>query len=541
VRATSDAARVLHLPLFDSALVGGMWVQDNRADGEQHLSGTDLRLVVGSGLSLGAEFSQSHAPDSSGVAGALRGSLRLFNDAIKLRASWMRIGDGFANPANLTLRSRSSELTLGAKGNFGGTEFKLEHEQQKFETENVSRERTIGGITQPLMKNVKVETSLVNDRYETLSAADASQAGEVKLSWATTPAMTVWSEMRRQFSREGNAGQPDYIGVGAAYRITSDISLEARHRQVSLPGDSAGFGITNVGLRARVGANTDAWGSYQIAGINGSHNAAVIGLNNKLKFGNGLTLNGTLERRQGVGNASVADPVRALPFLQEEENYKSAALGIELLPAAARYRMSTRGEYRDGDIRSVRLLEFAGDVSLDSSFAVLSRSGLLRTTQQIPSEASLSRRVGTLWGLAFRPAHSDALNALAKVEYVDALNPLGGGVLATRGAESRVIGAFEGVYAPGPAAEFAARVAVRLTTAAPIYSDGSTMSLRSNANYLGGRWSLQFVPRLAARLEGRLLVEHTTRIASSDLSPQLALMLAGRRGNHPRMAVRQSS
>lgn len=527
VRATSDAARLLRLPMVDSALFGALWVQDNRVDGEQHLSGADLRFVTGSGLTIGAEFSQSHAPDSSGVAGALRASLGLFQNTVKLRASWMRIGEGFANPANLGLKSGSSELTVGARGDFGGTEFRLEHEQQTFATENVTRERTVGGITQPLRKDVKLETSLVSDRYNTLSTTDASQAGEVKLSWATTPALTMWSEARRQFSRQGSAGQPDYVGVGSSYRLTSDISLEARHRQVYLPGDSAGFGITNIGLRARVAPNTDAWGSYQIAGVGGSHNAAIVGLNNKLKFDNGLTVNGVIERRQGVGNASIADPVRALPFLQDEENYKSAALGIELLPTAGRYRMSTRGEYRDGDIRSVRLMEFAGDMSLDSSVAVLARGSLQRTTQQIPGEAALSRRSGALWGLAFRPAHSDALNGLAKLEYVGVLNPVGGGVLTNLGSEARIIAAFEGVWAPEPSAEFAARVAIRRTAASPVYTDGSTMSIHSSANYIGGRWSVQFVPRLAARLEARLLIDHISASAASDAAPQLALMLGG--------------
>jgi uncharacterized repeat protein (TIGR01451 family) len=526
VRATSDARRLMPLPMVDSALLGGLWVQDNRVDGEQHLSGADLRLVGRSGLTLAAEFSQSHALDSSGVAGAIRGSLLLFN-AIKVRASWMRIGDGFANPANLSLRSGSSELTLGASGTLGGTELKLEHEQETFAAENVSRERTVGAIVRPLSKDVKVETSLVNDSYQTLSTTDASQAGEIKVSWANTPALTTYSEARRQFSRTGSAGEPDYVGVGAAYRITSYISLEARHRQVLLPDDSAGFAITNIGLRARMGPNTDAWGSYQIAGVDGSHNAAIVGLNNKLKFGDGWTLNGVVERRQGVGNASIANPIRALPFLQDEENYKSAAIGVEFLPSAARYRMSTRGEYRDGDVRSVRLMEFAGDMSVDTSLAVLARAGLQRTTQQTPGDAGLSRRVGTLWGLAFRPAHSDALNALAKVEYVDALNPVGGGVLATQGTEARVIAAFEGVWTPEPAAEFAARVAIRRTSAVPIYTDGSTISLHSSANYIGGRWSLQLVPRLAARVEARLLVEHTTKLATSDAAPQLALMLGG--------------
>lgn len=525
LRATSDAARLRRLPMVDSAVVGALWVQDNRLDGVQQLAGTDVRFVSSSGLTIGAELSHSNAPDSSGVAGALHGSYRLFNDAVKLRASWMHIGDGFSNPANLALRSGSSELILGAKGHLGKTEFRLEHEQQAFAAENVSRQRTIAGILQPLRSDLKVETALVNDSYHTLSTADASQAGEIKVSWATTPALTVWTDARRQFSRAGSAGQPDYVGVGADYRLTSLVSLEARHRQVSLPGDSLGYTISNVGLRAHLGGSTEAWGSYQLAGVGGSHNAAIMGLNNKLKIGDALTLNGMFERRDGVGQASIVDPVRALPFLQQEEDYNSASLGIELLPPAGRYRMSTRGEYRDGDLRSVRLMEFAGDISLDSSLAILGRGGLLRTTQQVPGEAPFSRRAGTLLGLAFRPAHSNTLNVLAKLEYVDALNPIGGGVLAVRGEEKRVIGAVEGIWAPGPRMEFGARLATRRTSAMPVYADSSTMSLRSSGDYMGARASLQLGARLTARIDGRLLMEHTSGAARSDAAPQLALSL----------------
>jgi hypothetical protein len=247
-------------------------------------------------------------------------------------------------------------------------------------------------------------------------------------------------------------------------------------------------------------------------------------LNNRLKFGDAWTINGIFERRHGVGNASIADPVRALPFLQQEENYSSASIGVELLPPKGRYRMSTRGEYRDGDLRSVRMMEIAGDMSLDTSRAVLGRGGLLRTTQQVPGEAALSRRVGTLLGLAFRPAHSNALNILAKLEYVGGLNPTGGGVLAARGDEKRTIAALEGIWAPAPVWELGGRFATRRTSATPVYSDGSTMFLRSSADYIGARASLQIGARLAARIESRLLAEHTGGVTRSDAAPQLALI-----------------
>ena len=79
-------------------------------------------------------------------------------------------------------------------------------------------------------------------------------------------------------------------------------------------------------------------------------NAAIVGLRNRLQLSSDLTVNVLFERRVGLGAASIADPVRALPFLQTEGDYWSAAAGLELLPKAAPYRLSARAEYKDGTV-----------------------------------------------------------------------------------------------------------------------------------------------------------------------------------------------
>jgi len=52
--------------------------------------------------------------------------------------------------------------------------------------------------------------------------------------------------------------------------------------------------------------------------------------------------------------------VRALPFLETEDDYWSLGVGVELLPAAAPYRMSARGEMRDGTALASRLFTLPG-------------------------------------------------------------------------------------------------------------------------------------------------------------------------------------
>src|SRR5206468_10179287 len=262
---------------------------------------------------------------------------------------------------------------------------------------------------------------------------DRATAGEMKVTWMPVSRLDLFTDAHHRFNSSGTSVQPDYVGAGVTYRVFPGLSLEARHREVMLPGDSAGYGITNLGVRSRLGDHSEAWSSYQIAGANGEYNAAIVGLNNQLRFANGFTLNASAERREGVGHASIADPVRALPFLQNEEDYTAVGLGAEFLPSKSPYRLSARGEYRDGTLRSVRMLDASGDVSFARSLALLERTGFTQTSQANVA-TSFSRKLSSMWGLAFRPIGGDQLNALAKIQYIDATNPLTGGVLASQGA-----------------------------------------------------------------------------------------------------------
>jgi hypothetical protein len=245
-----------------------------------------------------------------------------------------------------------------------------------------------------------------------------------------------------------------------------------------------------------------------------------------VRFANGFTFNTSAERHEGVGRASIADPVRALPFLQSEEDYTALALGAEFLPAKSPYRLSARGEYRDGTLRSVRMLDASGDVSFARSLALLQRTGYTQTMQS-DAASSFSRKLSTMWGLAFRPIGGDGLNALAKVQYVNAVNPLTAGVLASRGQEARTIAALETVWSPAPAFELATRYATRRTSALIPQLDGTMTPQRSTADYIGNRLGVDITRWLAARAETRVLVEHASNAVRWDMAPEIALSRAG--------------
>src|SRR2546426_6475797 len=192
---------------------------------------------------------------------------------------------------------------------------------------------------------------------------------------------------------------------------------------------------------------------------------------------------------------------------------------LELLPQGAPYRLSARGEYKDGALQSTRLATVAGDVAFDASLALLSRQEF---SQEARPGAPLSRRLSSLWGLAFRPAHTDRLNMLAKLQWTDARNPLGAGVLVSQGAERKLIGAAELIWTPVPTLEIGTRYAVRRTQADGVYSDGTPRTLTASADFVGSRVNVALSPWLSVRTDARLVTERTSGATAWDGAPALA-------------------
>ncbi len=523
MRASADALSLIDAPALDSLRIGASWIRDGNASGDRHLVGADARLIGFRGVSIGAEVSYSSSPDSTGVATALDATAQVLNGALDLSAGWLRIGEGFHNPSDIGLRAGTDEIRVGARSRIGRSELRLQHERQTFEAGGVRRSRTSGGVIQPLGPRVQIEAGVAAEQFESGTASDRSRAGELKATWTPMPRLRVWGESRYQFTQTGNAVRPDHVGAGAAFRF-GKVSLEAVHRQVFLRGGRENYSATTLGLRTELMSGTEAWSSYQIAGADGAYNAALVGLSTRLKLGEAFSVDGMLERRSGLGRAPVADPARALPFLQPEEDYWSIGLGAEFLPQEKPYRLSARAEYRDGDFRSTRLVTLAGDVSVNTSLAILSRQEFLRSEQRTSvTVPQLSRRTSSLWGVAFRPTRSNALNLLGKFEYIDAENPIGTGVLTRQGDEGRLILAAEAIWSPTAATEFGLRYATRRTDATFEHTDGVSQALRSHADYIGWRSQVDLSSWYGVRGEGRLLLEHNSGTARYDIAPQLVV------------------
>jgi uncharacterized repeat protein (TIGR01451 family) len=523
-RAAVDAGDLINV---DSLRIGATYVSDEQTAGSrQVLAGADVRLVQHGVVDIGAElsYSQSATSDSADIATSVDGTIKLFSGHLDFSGGWMRVGDEYRNPSNLGLRAGTEEIRAAGGLRIGPSQLRFEHQRQNFTMEGVRRERTTGGIIQSVGRQLQIDLHAAQDRFVNGGVTDRSQAGEAKITWNPTSQFSLWTEGRHQFETSGNMVRPDYLGGGASYRLSPRLALEGTFRQVMMS-DSLGYSIASLGVRSDIGLGTQAYGHYQlIGGADGSHNAAVVGLNNQLRFGAAWALNTMFERRFGLDDAPLADPVRALPFAQPEEDYWSAGLGIELLPPNTPYRLSARGEFRDGDFTSTRMATLAGDVAIGRSLGILSRSEYFWNQHSSALGSPISIRKSTLWGLAFRPIGSDALNVLTKFQWLEESNPVSGGVLGASGEERRLIGVAEAIWAPFNFSEFAARYAARRTEGELVHPDSTVQNLVSWADYIGGRINLDFARWLALRGEGRLLLEHNTHSQRWDAAPSIVLI-----------------
>ncbi len=507
---------------LDSLRIGVTAVSADQAINRYRLVGGDVRLLRTGALDVSGEIAYAERGDSTGLATSAKASYSLFDGTLTFGATYMRVGREFTNPSNVALQPGLAEASLRTGLELGATELRAEHSHEEFALQGVDREHTRVGIVQRLGAGLQVDGGVASDHVSGASMAPSDvTAADVRAKWSASPKFQIWTEARRHLSLSGPELSPELWGVGASYQVAPTLSLEASERYVSRPDSQKQYSVTSFGMRADMGHGTQAWGSYQLTGgVSGAGNAAIIGLRNRLQISSDLAVNVLFERRQGVGRASVADPVRALPFLQTEADYWSVGAGLELLPKGAPYRLTARGEYKDGTLQSTRLATVAGDVAFASSLALLTRQEYSQNA--LPGVPS-SRRLSSLWGLALRPAHTDRLNILAKFQWSDDRNPVGGGVLVARGEERKVIGAAELIWTPRPALELSTRYAVRRTEAERLYADGTPQTLTAWADYVGGRVNLDLNRWVSLRSDGRLLMERTTGATAWDGAPAVVL------------------
>ncbi|HEX2191310.1 MAG TPA: hypothetical protein VHG51_20535, partial [Longimicrobiaceae bacterium] len=536
LRVELDARRALALRGVDSLGVGFFGVRDAAGFGSSpfgalpgaaaaayDLFGGDFRVRSGR-LSAAGELLRS-AGDSAAATARAEVAWSLPGDRVRLEAGWLHVGDGFAASANPRLASEMDELRVGASAKLPtGSTVGVRHERQSFREYGVERSATYATAEQEVGgRTFRAEGGVTRDLQDAAAGSASSALGKATLG--LTPELDVWVEGSHLLRAEAGApARPDHLGGGASYRVLPGIRLEGAHRRVRPAQDSAAYGFTSLGVRVESVLGGQVWSSVEHAGGEAAASSLAMGWNQRLSLDGGWAVTSLLERRFGLSRAPLADPLRALPFARPERDRWSAGLGLEWLPADSSARFSARGELHDGEERSGYRFDLAGDLPLGPSMALLTRHDWSSDAWPGTGGEQRTRRDRSLVGFALRPVGSDAVNALARLEWRRSADPrLGGDVLTQARDESRLIGSADVVWAPGANAELAGRYAARWSMT------GDTLpgapDVRSLAHYLGARWGQALHGAWSARLDGRMLLEGTTGAARWSATPSLVMRL----------------
>ena len=497
----------------------GLSVVQDRAPGQSfQLLGADVRTRTRNGSELAAEVAYAENPDSAGLAVLMSGQGNLLGGAVALTGQWMHVADGFSNPSNVGLQA-VDEIQAKVQMRVAGNELRVGHGRQRFTASGIERRTTDAQLVSAPVMGVSLTAGLTDQAVANGDVlGGASRAGRLEVAWQPSSRVRLWTEAQNSLIQTLGSGLGDFIGGGASLAVLEQFSLEARHLQVQ--NESGGdYSITRFGLQSRLERGTRAWGSYEIAGgLDRQTRAAVVGLNQRVLLGQSWAVNAQMERRLGLELATLSDPLRAAPFTQQEEDFWSAALSAEFLPQDGPYNASAQLEHRDGAVRSSSMANVAATVTFNRSLAMLSRGTYNRIDDAATGQPT-QIAVSGLFGLALRPAGSDALNALLKLEWRQDENRPQQSVFGGQGFESRLIGAAEVIWSPIAGVELGSRYAVRSTRLVT----GTATPLTSRAHYLGSRLDLGLTSWLGVGGEGRLLMEGTTGEMRWDVAPVLTL------------------
>lgn len=533
LRMDLDALRLVSAPGWDSVRVSLMGVHDagegiDAAASDRNLVGGGVHLRRG-GLAMGGELLRSIRPDSSAFAGVANLSWSLPDDRARIGAEWLRVGAGFAPGTDPRLAAGVQELRVTADARVAAkSRIRLTHERQRFDGYEVERRNTLLSVQQSVAgRALTAQGGMSADGQG--AATSRSALGKVTL--AVSPDMDLWVEGVQSLASDGDlaVSRPDQLGVGASYRMFEGVRAEASHRWVKVNGDTAfSYGLTAFNLRTDRFFGGQLWGGLERADDGQANHSAVLGWSHRLALAGGWAATGMYERRFGLSRAPLLDPARALPFAQAERDRWSAGAGLEWLPTDSTPRFSARGEVHGGaETRGYRW-DLAGDAPVGRGMTLLTRHDWLRDERSDLTGRTLdSRRDRSLLGLAMRPAFSDALNVLGKLEWRRTAGPLGGstGLLSGAGDDRRMIGALDAVWAARPGTELAGRWATRWSMRSD--SAAGITDLGSLAHFAGARAEQALDERFRLRLDGRLLVDAAGGARRWNLAPALVAGAGG--------------
>ena len=543
LRVDADAAQALHLGkgVVDSLTIGLSGVRDGSGGtGPSLLTGlpattsmlnADVRLQRGA-LSLGAAVLRAQSADSSGQAGSATARYALPGDRLAIDARWMSVGAGLGT-TDPRLASALTETSFGMTTRFDSTSsMRMHWDESRFLQYGVTRSTT--GVTAEQLIGGRKTTQDFSLVSEAGGASGPTTALTARVGTALTSRVESWVDGTRLLSTPAvgqTATRPNQFGTGLTIKLPAGLKLEASHHVMQTPGDSLSYGVTSAQLKADGVLGGQVWTGFEesTTGLRDEVRAghsALLGWNQHLSLGAGWALTSLYERRVGLSRAPLAEPDRALPFAQAEQDRWSASAGLGWVPGGDQARFTMNAEMQNGQGVSSSRFQLSGDAALNAGLAVIALNDWSGRRDALSQNGAESRQDRSLLGLAMRPVASNTFNALAKFEWRRTTNQLGSALLTASGRDQRMLATTDAVWAPVPGTELSARYAFRVSSS-DVAGD-SAQRVRVADHFGGARLDRRLVGALHLRADGRLLMETESGTALWNVAPSMLYDVQGR-------------
>jgi len=398
--------------LTDALTVGGTAVMEQRDPKNYTLFGGDVQWKLGSLGSLRSEAARSSEEASSGSAWKLEGDItpaKLFT----LQPYYRKVDASFDNPTQSGSGREAGTTKYGSTIDaepVSGTKCRGEFYDQHQSLGSVAT--TIrsgsGSVEQSLWTNGGASLRLDDVTYLGADPVAPDQGLEThstimsgKFHTAVAAGLSTSAEYDRNLRRAETEVSPDALALGMEYQFTPSIGAFAQ--QKFLQGEG---GLTTLGLNTKVGDGTSLYGRYEIGkAIAGDRNAATIGLKNTLKFGDDVTTNFAFEKTKNLSRNLVE--VRT-------DDHDAVSASVEYLPVFP-LRTSLKGEFSQDANTIHRGVDFGLSYRVWNDFSLMTKA-----TNVLAESRQQTGHTITAWyllGFSYRPASSNWLNLIGKVEH----------------------------------------------------------------------------------------------------------------------------
>lgn len=530
LRLEFDASEALKVSRADSVGISIFGIRDGAAavamalgTPGSDLMGGELHARLGAS-SFGAELLQASS-DSTGLAGRVSLEWAPRQERGRVRGEWLSIGDGFSQRQNPRLRSGLEEIRIGGDlGIADGFKVHLDHDRQNFRAFDIERQSSRARVEHTRgEQSYSVEGGLIR---ESRGGGSTGNSLLTRVNATLSPALTLWAENRRLLKEPDEAPSAgltgtDQIGAGLSIRILERLRLDGQYRRIDA---EKPYTLSSFTANIDSWKGGRVWGGVERADGGRQESGLNLGWSQTLELPAGWSLSSQLERRFGLDDLALTDPLRALPFPQLERNRTTGGLGVQWRGTAGDRSFSARGEFNDGELNSGYRFESLGDLSIGRDAALLMRHDWLLNQRTTAKGTETDRRDHSLLGLAFRPTSSNTLNVLAKIEWRRTLRPETYSDPTLAGDNARLIGATDIAWTPLPETQAIFRYAIRGAS----YSNQAygELEVRSTSHFFGSSVEQHLHRRFSGRLDSRLLRLGTTGGNRWSIAPTIVFDLS---------------